>query len=66
MATTVERSLLASQAANIFLSLETWGYLLSYIVGASMNISLLDHVSASMHENRGMWVAIPGSHVFKM
>ncbi|CAK9062099.1 unnamed protein product [Durusdinium trenchii] len=28
-------------AANIFLSLETWGYLLSYIVGASMNISQL-------------------------
>lgn len=26
-------------AANVFLALETWGYLLSYIVGASMNIS---------------------------
>ena len=31
--------LFSEEATNIFLSLETWGYLLSYIVGASMNIS---------------------------
>ncbi|CAE7656850.1 unnamed protein product, partial [Symbiodinium pilosum] len=28
-------------ATNIFICLETWGYSLSYIVGASMNISQL-------------------------
>ena len=35
------KSAFCNEAANIFLALETWGYLLSYIVGASMNISLL-------------------------
>ena len=37
-----------SKAANVFLALETWGYLLSYIVGASMNISLLSTIHGSI------------------
>lgn len=36
-------------AANIFLALETWGYLLSYIVGASMNISQIFGDEKSRH-----------------